>query len=144
MAEVFQKQLVRYFGPDGKRCLPGTPGATKAVEHSRKYYGTVARRQIPLCPDKTKSQQMLNKLLTDAAMKSVGLHDPYEEHRKKLLAGHLDDFRRALGAKGNTLDYVKLVMGRLGVLVRGCAWRTLDDLNASQAVDWLAGLRASE
>jgi len=36
MVEVFRKQMVRYFGPDGKRCPPATPGASRKVELSRK------------------------------------------------------------------------------------------------------------
>ncbi|MCI0455834.1 MAG: helix-turn-helix domain-containing protein [Gemmataceae bacterium] len=148
MAEPFKKQIVRYSTPDGRRCSPDTPGAVKRVEESRKYYGLVPqpdgkRKPVPLCPDLSKSKLILNKLLTDAAMQQHGLGDPYAEHKRRPLADHLADFRAGLGAKGNTSDYVALVLGRLQALVEGCGWQTLNDLSASQADEWLARQRAS-
>ena len=49
-----------------------------------------------------------------------------------------DDELFALAAKGNTPDYVALVLGRLDALVRGCGWQILSDLSGSQADEWLA------
>lgn len=86
---------------------------------------------------------MLNKLLTDQAMRRHGMADPYEEHRDRPLAEHLIDFGKALASRTNSTAYCKLVIGRLRALLAGCGWRTLDDLTASQAEEWLAGLRAS-
>jgi hypothetical protein len=31
LADVFKKQTVRYYSPDGKRCGPDTPGASRVV-----------------------------------------------------------------------------------------------------------------
>ena len=141
MGDVFKKQIVRWCTPEGKRCSKHTPGAVKKMERSKKWYGTVDAKQVPLCSDKAKSQQMLRKLLTDAALKSVGIHDPYVEHRKKPLADHLADFATSLSAKGNTQAYVKLVLGCLRAVVENCGWQTLTDLSASQAEEYLAQLR---
>src|SRR5262245_13763457 len=99
MAEPFKKQIVRYCGPDGKRCDKASPGAVRQVEESRKYYGLVPqpngkRKAVPLCPDLAKSRQLLNKLLTDAVMKQHGLADPHADHKKRALADHLADYRR--------------------------------------------------
>src|SRR2546423_15034961 len=118
MARPFKKQTVRYSTPDGQRCSPDTPGATKRVEESRKYYGLVPqpdgrRKAVPLCPDLGRSRQLLNKLLTDAAMRQHGFTDPYADHRKQPLTDHLADFRAALSAKGTSTAYVALVLGRL-------------------------------
>src|SRR6516164_4565833 len=137
MALPFKKQTVRYVTPDGRRCGPDTPGAVKRVEESRKYYGLVPqpdgrRKPVPLCPDLGRSKQLLNKLLADAALRQHGLADPYADHRKRPLADHLVDFRAALTAKGNSPNYVALVLGRLQGLADGCGWRTLKDLSASQ------------
>jgi hypothetical protein len=109
VATPFKKQTVHYATPNGQRCSPDTPGAVKRVEESRKYYGLVPqpngkRKPVPLCPDLGRSKQILNKLLTDAAMRQHGLADPYEEHRKRALADHLADFRAASSAKGTTPD----------------------------------------
>src|SRR6516162_5460533 len=148
MAQPFKKQIVRYTMPDGQRCGPRTPGAVKHVKESAKYYGLVPqadgrRKPIPLCPDLGRSKQLLNKLLADAAMRQHGMGDPFADHKKKPLADHLTDFRCALFAKGNSPDYVELVLGRLHALVDGCGWRTLTDLSASQADEWLARQRTS-
>ena len=148
MAQPFKKKIVRYYTPDGQRCEPDTPGAAKHVEETRKYYGSVPqpngrRKAVPLCPDLGRSKQLLNKLLSDAAMRQHGLADPYADHRKRLLADHLSDFRAALTAKGNSRDYVALVLGRLQALAGGCEWQTLADLSTSQADEWLAQQRTS-
>jgi integrase len=134
--------------PDGQRCDRDTSGAIKRVEESHKYYGLVPqangkRKAVPLCPDLSRSRTLLNKLLADAAMRQHGLADPYEAHRKRPLADHLADFRTGLEAKGNTPEYVALVLGRLEALGAGCAWQTLNDLSASQADEWLARQRTS-
>jgi integrase len=147
MAQPFKKQTVRYYTPDGQRCDPGTPGAVKRVEESRKYYGLVPqpdgrRKAVPLCPDLGRSKQLLNKLLADAAMRHHGMGDPYAEHRKRPLADHLADFRRELEARGNAPRYVSAVVSRLEALLAGCGFVFTPDLSASRTMDWLADLRA--
>jgi len=142
MAEVFRKQIVRHYGPDGKRCLTTTPGAARKVERSRKWYGTVGRQQVPLCSDKTRSQQMLNKLLTDVAMRQHGLGDPYAEHRKRPLANHLGEFRATLSAKGNCARHVKLTVANIQAVLDGTQAIWLADLDAGKASAWLGALRA--
>jgi excisionase family DNA binding protein len=148
MAQPFKKQIVRYFTPDGQRCDSDAPGAVKHVEDSRKYYGVVPqpdgrRKQVPLCPDLARSKQLLNKLLADAAMHEHGMGDPYAAHRKRPLGDHLDGYRASLSAKGAGLSYVALVLSRLKAVSVGCGWRTLSDLSASQADQWLDQQRTS-
>jgi excisionase family DNA binding protein len=148
MALPFKKKTVRYYTPEGQRCEPNAPGAVKRTEESRKYYGLVpqpdgSRKAVPLCPDLGRSKQLLNKLLADAVMRQHGLADPYADHRKRPLADHLADFRAALAGKGNSPDYVALVLGRLQALADGCGWRTLNDLSASQAGEWLTQRQSS-
>jgi integrase/recombinase XerC len=142
MARPFKKQAVRYYSPDGKRCSAGSPGALRREEESRNYYGNVplpdgSCQQVPLCPDLARSRQMLGKLRGDAAMRRVGLVDKYKEHKDTPLGKHLDAFEQALQAKGNSSDYVKLVMLRLSAVAEGCSWGTLVDLSVSQANEWL-------
>jgi hypothetical protein len=60
LADVFKKQTVRYYTPDGKRCGADTPGASRVVELSRKWYGTVSGKPVPLCRDKGAAQKLLN------------------------------------------------------------------------------------
>jgi integrase len=146
MAQPFKKQTVRYYTPDGQRCDRDTPGAVKRVEESRKYYGLVPRpdgkrKPVPLCPDFARSRQMLNKLLTDAAMRQHGLADPYAEHKQCPLADHLADFRRDLEARGNAPRYVSVVISRLAALLEGCGFTFIGDLSSSRVAEWLADLR---
>jgi excisionase family DNA binding protein len=141
VADVFKKQIVRYYTPDGKRCAADAPVASRTVELSRNWYGTVNGKAVPLCRDKGAAQKLLNKLLTDTTLRAHGVGDPYAQHRQRPLADHLKDFRTALEAKGNTPAYVALVLGRLEALAAGCGWRMLDDLSASQAEEWLATLK---
>jgi integrase len=146
MARPFKKQTVRYYTPDGQRCSPDTPGATKRVEESRKYYGLVPqpdgrRKPVPLCPDLGRSKQILNKLLSDATMLQHGLADPYEGHRKRPLADHLADFRAYLTAKGNHPRHVRLTLAHLDAVFAGIGAAWLADLDAGKAGDWLAARR---
>lgn len=149
MAQPFKKQIVRYVTSDGQRCPPDTPGAIKRNEESRNYYGVVPqpngrRKSISLCPDLTRSKQLLNKLLTDAAMRRHGMTDPFEEHARRPLQAHLDDYRTELEARDNAPRYVSLVYSRLKALFEGCGFRSLADLSASRTMDWLAQQRRNE
>src|SRR5262249_33133037 len=141
LADVFKKQTVRYYTPDGKRCTADTPGASRTVELSHKWYGTVNGKPAPLCRDKGASQKLLNKLLTDATMRAHGMSDPYEEHRKRPLTEHLDDFAAALRAKGDTAKHVELCESRLRAALDGMGAVWLADLDAGKAGDWLTALR---
>jgi integrase len=146
MAEPFKKQMVRYFDADGKRCTPDTLGAVKHVELSKKYYGLVPqpngkRKAVPLTPDLDKSKRMLNKLLSDAALESVGLVDPFRDQKKKPLADHLNDWQNDLTAKGATEKHASLTAERARRIVADCKFRWTTDLNASRVQRAVADLR---
>jgi excisionase family DNA binding protein len=141
MADVFKKQISRYYTSAGRRCEANTPGATRKLQLSRKWYGTVGGKAVPLCSDKTKAQQILNKLLTDAAMRQHGLANPFEGQDKRPLADHLADFRRELEARNSAPRYVSVVVSRLEALLEGCGFRFIPDLSASRVMEWLAELR---
>jgi len=69
------------------------------------------------------------------------LTDPTEEHAKKPLTEHADDFRRYLAAKGDTTEYVALASFRLLAVLDGCRFVRMADLQASAVVEFLARLR---
>jgi len=160
MARLFRKPYTRPLPPDAERIThKGKPAvrfrdrAGKPViafltrngdryrGHSPKWYGWVNGTAVPLCTNKTAAELMLAELVKKAEMGQRGICDPFEDHRLRPLAEHLADFRTALEAKGNTPDYVALVLGRLQALADGCGWRTLCDLSASQANEWLTRQR---
>lgn len=164
---VFKITVVQYWvynawiDSDGKPCekgtpgakfvksrkVPsGTPGAEKVKKKSSKWYGRVpgSTKPIPLSTNKVAALQMLTQKTTKSELAKVGICDPFEDHRKRPLAEHLDDFRRDLESRGNDLRYVTLVNSRLVALCEGCGFRWLDDLSASRVMDWLARQRRSE
>src|SRR5436305_9297490 len=104
MPQVFRKSITRYLDAEGRQVPKGTPGARKVREKSAKWYGRApgAARPVPLCENKAAAQIMLNELVRKAGLATVGLADPYEEHRKRPLLEHLADFESALLAKGDT------------------------------------------
>jgi hypothetical protein len=67
--------------------------------------------------------------------------DPTEEHAKRPLAEHAEDFRCYLTAKGNTADYVQLTTFRLTAALDACRFVRIGDGQASAVVSFLAELR---
>lgn len=143
MPRVFKKSIVRYLDADGQRVPASTPGARKIKEKSGKWYGRVpgAVRPVPLCRNKSAAEMMLNELVKKAELGKAGIVDPFEQHAKRPLSEHLDDFHRELHARGNAPRYVELVISRLRSLMAGCGFVFTSDLSASHAMDWLAQLR---
>jgi len=143
MARVFKKIIVRYLDADGRQVPKGTPGARKTKEKSKKWYGRVpgAAKPVSLCLNKSASEILLNELVKKAELGKAGIIDPYQEHHKRPLSEHLDDFHRELSARGNAPRYVELVISRLRSLMAGCRFVFIGDLSASRAIDWLAQLR---
>jgi integrase len=165
MPRVFKKTIVQHWlrnawiDPDGhpcaedapgarfvrKRRVPaGTPGAVKVTKKSTNYYGRVPGRPdpVPLCGNEAAAKTMLADLIGKTALHGCGLGDPFEGTRKRPLAEHLADFIRCLEGKDNAPRYVELVRGRLEALFDGCGFRTLADLDAGKAADWLAAQRS--
>jgi integrase len=143
MARVFKKSITRYLDADGRQVPKGTPGARKVREKSAKWYGRVpgSPRPVPLATNKVAAQQLLAEMTKKAELAKVGIFDPFEEHRKRPLAEHLEDFRRELEARDNAPRYVEVLVARLTALLDGCGFRFTSDLSASRAMDWLATLR---
>jgi integrase len=113
---------------------------------AKKWYGQYTDgagilRRDPLATDKTAAQQMLNELTRRAEMERAGISDPFRDHRKRPLAEHLTDFESSLRAKGVTEDHVKLVSFRARKLVDGCGFRSIPDISASRAMNFLADLK---
>jgi integrase len=108
---------IRYYTPDGER-------------HRVKGYR-----------DKKATETKAAELERRGIRLDAGIVDPTEEHAKKPLAEHAEDFRRYLTAKGNTADYVGLVHFRLTAVLDGCRFVRVADAQASSVVEFLATLR---
>lgn len=134
MSRPTKKTVIRYHLPTGQRCAADAPGAIRSVEKSAKYYGRVRGRSVSLCSDYSRSKRMLAEMLDNDAYRKAGLIEPRQTGRP--LLAHLEDFEQALRT-GNTVAYVKLVLGRLRAIAAGCGWQALAEMNAVDAEDWL-------
>ena len=112
----------------------GRPGAVKEdLGPTPEWHGKLRDaaghwKRVKLCTGKTASQQMLAKLATDAKMATLGMVDAFEEHRKKALAEHLEDYRRGLEAKGNVAGHVQHTHSRVKAVLDGCRFVLVADL----------------
>ncbi len=84
---------------------------------------------------------MAARLEKEAALANEGVVDRYKDHRLRPLGEHLEDYRRFLLAKGNTAEYVDLVVARAKAVVEGCKFSFWGDISASRVVEYLAELR---
>jgi len=71
----------------------------------------------------------------------IGLLDMERAAAGKLLAEHVEDFRQALLAKGNTTNYVKLTVTRIKQVFNVCKFNAWTDVSASRVQRYLAALR---
>ena len=148
MAGLFKLWITRYVDEQGRRVPKGAPGARPIRERSRKWYGEfrdaeeIARR-VPLATDKAASRAMLNEIVRKVERKQAGLHDPYEEHEKRPLPDHLQDYRVYLESKGDTAKHVDQTIRRIQVLFDGCGFRRLSDIEATRIAAWLAEQRGT-
>jgi hypothetical protein len=123
----------------------GAPGARKVQEKSAKWYGRApgAARPVPLCENKAAAQMMLNELVRKAGLATVGISDPYEQHRQRPLLERLADFKAALLAKGITPRQAGAVASLARRVLAGCGFVFMGDRSASRTQEHLATLRES-
>jgi integrase len=115
---------------------------------SKKWWGRYCDengldRRVPLACDKTAALAMLNEIVRKVEYRLAGLENPIEEHAKRPLAAHLDDFREFLEGKGNTYKHARQTANRVKKLLTGCGFKLLPDISPSAVVDWLKRERAA-
>ena len=113
---------------------------------TKNYYAKIPNglggfRRVPLCSDKVASEAMLREMMLKANREKAGLADPFEEHRKKPLATHLEDFAKMLADKGNTAAHCELVLKRAGDVLSGCKFKFIKDISASRVQGYLADIK---
>ena len=114
---------------------------------SRKWWGRYkdengVERRAPLAADKTAAGAMLNELLRKVERRVAGIDDPFEKHRKRPLAEHVEEFRMYLVDKASSTDHVKLTDQRLRSILAGAKFGRIDQISAGGVQTYLAGLRA--
>ena len=146
MASVYRPTVIRYIDSQGRQVPKGTIGAKRTREKSKtfrgRYRGADGKpRTVSLCDDQDAAETMLNELVTRAKREARGDIDPFEDHRKRPLAEHLEHFRAFLESRGSTAAHVALTAQRLLAVVDGCKFKKLSDLNAGRVAGWLADRR---
>jgi excisionase family DNA binding protein len=159
MPSLFKKRGLSYRTPEGRKCKKHEAvtadasgkevlrsGFRRKKEKSKNWYGKFTDASgrvhcVPLCPDKAASEQMLSKLIADAAMGKLGLVDPFAEHRRRPLTEHLADYRKILEAKGDTPGHIELTVSRVQALLDGVGAAVVDDLDIARVSEWLTAKR---
>ena len=91
--------------------------------------------------DKTASQALEVELIAKLERGQVGLLDPLEEHRKKPLTKHLDDFEAYLEDKDNTADHVDRTVQRCKKVFGEIKASVIGDITPGRVESCLAELR---
>jgi len=138
MASVFKRKR-KVTRPDGR----------KIVRQSSCWYvkyrdADGIEQRVKGFKDKEATRQLAAKLEREAELGRVGVVDRYKEHRIRPLREHLEDFRRSLLAKGNTVKHVELTLSRVRAVVEGCRFAVWGDISASRVELFLAGLQEGE
>ncbi len=143
MAEVFRPHY--YVDPaTGKRVNASFAGAVRKKSPSwwiRYYTPDGERHKVKGYKDRKATETKAAELERRGIRLDAGLADPLDEHAKKPLAEHAEDYRRYLAAKRNTGDYVALTFARLTAILDGCRFVKIGDVQASAVVEFLGTLR---
>src|SRR5262249_21202518 len=119
-----QKYIIEYVDENGKRC---------------RKTGTTDRRL---------TERLAAKIVEDVALRKGGLVDAkaeaYRDHETLSLTDHLDDFERALVAKGDGPKHAHVTVYRAGRIIELAKARRISDLSLSKTLDALQSLRNGE
>lgn len=138
--DMFKKSVITWK-LDGKRVPAGTAGAEKTVTETDKWYAKLNGKHVALSPDKDVARKMLKKLSGDAALRSIGLVDPYAEQRFKSLTEHLCDYESILAGKGSGQSHIKNTIARIVAIIAGCEFEVTTDIDHGKVSSWLTEQR---
>ncbi len=138
--DLFKRQSTRWI-LEGKRVKPATPGAAKVIIESKKWYVSIKGKPLPLSADKSIAVRMARKLAGDAELRSIGLADPFEEHRIRPIEEHIRDYRAFLESKENSRVHVDRVVQRLRAIFDGCRIQTIGEIDLRRVSAWLTEQR---
>ena len=97
MAAIFKPQYVKTDPATGK----------KTKHKLKKWYvkyrdGNGVVKRVAGYTDKEATRQLAAQLERNAAREASGMVDQYEQHRKRPLIKHVEDYRKHLEGKGDT------------------------------------------
>ncbi|QDU62833.1 site-specific tyrosine recombinase XerC [Planctomycetes bacterium Pan216] len=101
------------------------------------------RRKVAFT-DKQASQQLLASILRRVEREKAGIVDPIEDHLKRPLKEHLEDYRKHLAANGSVADYVNSAYQRVRDTLQGARAVFISDITPTAVNGFLAKLRAGD
>src|SRR4051794_12244907 len=141
------KPAVRFTDDDGRTATaPLTKKGDRIRLLSAKWYGEYRDadgivRRVPLAEDRAAAEVMLGELVKETELTRRGLADPRrEEHARRPLAEHIEDYGRHLTAKGDDAKHVADTAARVQKILDRCGFRVLADIAPGAVQDSLAGM----
>jgi integrase len=154
MSTLYKPRVISYRLPDGsyrdaegRRVTKDTPGAVRHEGESPTWWGRYTDgagkvHQVKLSKSKEIARRMLAKLAGDGQLASVGIEDPFAEHRTRPLAEHLDDYHRYLSAKGDGGQHVRQTVNFCRAVLDAIEADRIGDVQPSAILAFLASLRS--
>jgi integrase len=144
-SDLFKVPTTEYWLNPGteqaRRVGKGTPDAVAVRKESRKWYAWIGGRRVPLSANKAAARIMLGEKTKKAALADAGASDPFERHRNRPLAEHLDDWQAAMKAGGAGAKHHRQRVACVRAVLDGCRFVLPGDLAASRVLEFVAALR---
>lgn len=144
---VFKQRVTRYLDAAGSRVSADTPGASKVVVESKKWYGRLKIdgewKLIPLSKDKGVARSKLAKLETDLARGEAGLIDPFKASKKTPIGEYVDAYLTDLKELGRSEKYLGQTRREIDTIVGRCEVECLKDLTADKVDGVLTAMTCS-
>lgn len=144
---ALSKIAYTYWMLDGKRVPTGTPGAVKAQEESRKWYGVWREgkklRKVPLSTDRDVAQAMLGDLLRNRELGKANMVDPRKHHLERPVNEHVAEYLAHIRMEGRSDKYMSEKARILKVILSSCEIETLSDLTADEIDAYLADMEVA-
>jgi hypothetical protein len=125
---------------------PLTKDGTKYLRPAKSWYfdlrdanGKV--RRVKGFADLKATEQLAAEMERKASRVRSGYTDPAEEHARRPLADHLNDYAAALEAKGNCEEHNRATVAKVSAILSGCGFVFPSDLDAGKVTGWIAELR---
>ena len=136
MASLYKKPVVKKDPKTGQRIK------TKSSKWWGRFKDAAGiEKRVPLATDKAAADAMLKQHITREERKAAGITDPFEDHAKRPLVDHVEEYRRHLSAKEDADTHVRQTASYIKKILEGCSFRTIREISASRVSSWLADLR---
>ncbi len=130
------------FRKKGKlKTVPLTDDGKRLRVESPAWYGWVEGKAVKLFTDAVASQQRLAELLRKSELRESGILDPFEEHRKRPLAEHVQDWAANLRDRGKGEKHVDATAACVMRILAACKFDFTADISASRLERYLGDLR---